>query len=354
MNLPKDTSKSSGDSKEKMKPSEELKPTMSDTVRIAKNWLPETKAQLLNRGEEPELSLKRLPTLNRKLWGIHKGKMTVIAGRTSQAKSVVAANFAWDLAEQGKKVYFISLEMSVSQILERIFCLEANVDNYELLTGKLKRSDYIQKQWNKFEAKCNAIPLLMSDMIGRNWAEVDEVITALGSKPDVIIIDHLQEISSKGVEKHIAIEEYLNHMRELAIRNNFALIVCSQINRVGQGEKDRRPQLHQLKGSGAIEEKSDMVLLLHWQYHYDDNAERNLLEIHVAKNRCGSTGCIDVKFIPEYSRLEDYVTPAKYSKPDISLRIAGERCEESDLPETIIPGGDNRDILKPEDINWEE
>jgi len=88
-----------------------------------------------------------LPLLNKKLWGIHKQKLTVIAGRTSQGKSIAAINIAWDLATQGKKVYFISLEMSVHQILERIFCIEHNIDNFELLTGKLKRSEYIQKSW---------------------------------------------------------------------------------------------------------------------------------------------------------------------------------------------------------------
>ena len=354
MSLQADTSKSSEDLKKKLQLATESKPTMSDIVRIAREWVPSTESQLLIRGDEPELPLKRLPTLNRKLWGIHKGKMTVIAGRTSQAKSVVAINVAWDLATQGKKVYFISLEMAVQQIIERIFCLEAKVDNYELLSGKIVRSDYIQNQWERFKSKINSIPLLMSDMIGRTWEEVDFVLTSLGTKPDVVIIDHLQEISARGLKKMDVIEEYLNHMRELAIRNNFALIVCSQVNRMGQADKDRRPQLHQLKGSGAIEEKADMVLLLHWQHHYDNDADKNLLEINVAKNRCGATGNIDVRFIPENSRLEDYNENGNSAKSNVDLRPFAERCAESPVCVPDVQRGDSQCPNDPSQIEWSE
>ena len=356
MSFQEDTSKSFQNSKEKSRLATESKPTISDIVRTIENWLPETKKYLLTRGDEPELPLKRLPVLNKKLWGIHKQKLTVIAGRTSQGKSIAALNIAWDLATQNKKVFFISLEMSVNQMMERLFCLEHNIDNFEMLIGKLGRSEYIQKCWEKFETKCKGLPFLMSDMIGRNWNEVDKVITALGTKPDVVIVDHLQEITSKGMEKNVAIEEYLNHMRELAIRNNFAIVVCSQINRAGQGEKDRTPQLHQLKGSGAIEEKADVVMLLHWQHHYDENSDKNKLELHVAKNRFGATGYIDIKFIPEYSKLEDYGKTTNYKKPDVTDRMLGEHGEEDTVDTSIIQRRDsiNQEVTEPSQIEWSE
>ena len=349
----KDTGESSEDLNRKLRLAEELKPVLTELVKKAEAWLPEIKADALSRGNSPELPITRLPSINKKLWGIHKGKMTIIAGRTSQAKSVVAANLAWDLALQGKKVFFISLEMSVPQIIERMFCLEHKINNYDLLTGRFKYSKEMQTQWEKFERTVSKMPMIMSDMIGRNWQEVDDVIFALGNKPDVVFIDHLQEISSRGINKMDAIEEYLRRMRELAIRNKFALVLCSQINRMGQAEKDRRPQLHQLKGAGAIEEMADVVLLLHWQYHYDDKAEKNLLEINIAKNRCGLTGTVDVKFIPEYSRLEDYGT-TNYKEPDIGTRIIGERCEEGSVDMPVIQRGNSEHPINPEEIEWEE
>ena len=354
----KDINESLEISNQNSQSSEESKPTISEIVKLAKDWLPETKQQLMTRGEEPELPLKRLPTLNRLIWGIHKGKMTVIAGRTSQAKSVVATNIAWDLASQRKKVFFISLEMSVHQILERMFCLEHKVNNYELLTGKLAKSDYLKKTWESFHGSVNAMPMIMTDMIGRNWEEVDKVVSGFGKKPDIVIIDHIQEISAAGLKKMEAIEEYLNHMRTLAIRNHFALLLCSQINRLGQAEKNRRPELHQLKGSGAIEEKADVVGLLHWQYHYDDTAEKNLLELNIAKNRCGMTGKINLRFIPEYSRLENYEHVENSQRFDAGRRAAGERCEENSVHSTVIQQGNNSDsdrkVVNPEDIIWEE
>ena len=356
MNSQTDTSNLSKDSMKKSPVADASSKTMSDFIKTAKNWLPETERQILSRGDTPELPLTRLTGLNKKLWGIHKGKMTVIAGRTSQGKSVVSSEIAWDLACQGKRVYFISLEMSVHQILERMFCSEYNIHNYEMLTGKLAKSQYISDMWGKFKLKCDQIPLLMSDMMGRNWQEVDNVITALGSKPDIVIIDHLQEISAKGMEKHVAIEEYLNHMRTLAVKNHFALVVCSQINRVGQNEKDRRPQLHQLKGSGAIEEKADIVMLLHWEHHYNAEADEHLLEINIAKNRCGATGYINVKFISENSRLENYDdrdTP-KHKNNDRTARILGESSEESNLYSKSVSRNNNNTGIDPKSINWEE
>lgn len=304
-----DIENSAEDLNRRLNLAEELKPILTDLVKKAAEWIPGIKADALSRGNSPELPISRLPSINKKLWGIHKCKMTIIAGRTSQAKSVVAANLAWDLALQGKKIFFISLEMSVPQILERMFCLEHKIDNYDLLTGRFKYSPDMQAEFEKFEKTVAKMPMIMSDMIGRNWQEVDDIIFALGNKPDVVFIDHLQEISSRGINKMDAIEEYLRRMRELAIRNKFALVLCSQINRMGQMDKDRRPQLHQLKGAGAIEEMADVVLLLHWQYHYNASADRNLLEINIAKNRCGLTGTVDIKFIPEYSRLEEFEGP---------------------------------------------
>lgn len=357
MDYPMDTKTLLTNSGNKTNPINESSVSLNN-VQAIRHWAKPTRDELLSRGNAPELPLKRLSRLNRKIWGIHKGWMTVIGGRTSQGKSVIASNIAWDLAEQKKRVYFISLEMTVPRIIERMFCAEHSIDNYDLLTGKMATSTQMCTKWDDFEKKLAGMPLIMSDMIGRNWQEVEHVIERLGTKPEVVIIDHLQEISARGMKKLDAITEYLRHMRELSIKNKFALIVCSQINRLSQQDKDLRPKLHHLKDAGAIEEMADLVFLAHWPHHYNENEDKYKLEINIAKNRNGMTGYINVKFIPEYSRLEDYEQSPESTKIDGRARASGEYSEESNLLSTDIQQGNgsenNSDEIKPEDIVWEE
>ena len=80
---------------------------------------------------------------------------------------------------------------------------------------------------------------------------------------------------------------------------------------MGQGEKDIKPKLHQLKSSGAIEEMADLCLLLFWNYHYDKTKSINNFELNIAKNREGMTGFVDLVYKPEFCRFEDVKTENK-------------------------------------------
>lgn len=265
---------------------------------LVKNNLDKTKAMLQARGAEPEIPIRTLPALNNKLWGLHSKKLTIIGARTSQGKSALALQLAWDTAKQGIPTLFLSLEMYEEDIIERLFCLAQKVDNYELLRGNF--SDYTLR-WEAFERELEGIPLVITDMLGKTWDEVDKYLTTLTVKPKVIIIDHLQEARSALLknQKEI-IEEYLKKLRLMAIRDNFSLIICSQVNRSSQEEKTgSEPQLHHLKASGFIEEGADIILLLHWPWHYKKEGDKNKFILNVAKNRNGRTGWIEIKYRPE-------------------------------------------------------
>ena len=251
------------------------------------------------------MPIKSMPELSYKLWGIHRKKMMVIGGRTSNGKSVLAINFAWDLALQGKKVMFLSLEMPVARIAERLFCLDKYVDNLELLKNGYNKNPIIHNKFKEFFGKKMA-NFVLSDCIGKNWEFVDHVLREISTKPDVILIDHIQEIRGMSSQKQ-ALDEHISKMRESAIRNNFALIVCSQVNRLAPADKENRePQLHHLKATGFLEEAADQVLLLHWPWHYDNSKNKNDFIINVAKNRDGMTGRIKMYFKPEHYRVYDF------------------------------------------------
>jgi replicative DNA helicase len=188
--------------------------------------------------------------------------------------------------------------MYEEDVIERLFCMSQKIDNYELLKGNF---DLYQKEWNQFEVMLDGIPLVITDMLGKTWQEVDAYLTNLTTKPKVIFIDHLQEARSQSStdQKHV-IEEYLKKIRVMAIRENIAIVICSQINRSSQDEKvGTEPQLHHLKQSGYIEEGADFIILLHWQWHYTKKGDKNKFVLNVAKNRNGRTGWIDIKYKPE-------------------------------------------------------
>jgi replicative DNA helicase len=259
-----------------------------------------------------------MPELNRKIWGIHRQKLLLIGARTSNGKSAFVVNLAHDLAVQGKRVIFLSLEMPREKVLERMFCLDCDVDNIELLTGQYNKDQIIKDKYEAFMQRASRWRLYISDCIGRDWAWLEKnIFLNMTEKPDAVFIDHIQEIRG-GQSQKTAIDEYISKMRECAIRNDFALVMCSQVNRISMSEKEgnREPQLHHLKATGFLEEAADQVILLHWPYHYakdDATIDREEYILNVAKNRDGMTGYIKMRYQPQYCRMRDwdhFVKPA--------------------------------------------
>jgi replicative DNA helicase len=271
-------------------------------IRSAKAYIPELRTALKNRKNKPEISLTNFKRLNSKLWGLNRGELYVIAARTSQGKSAFALNLAWNLATISHKILYMSLEMTSTAILERLFIMESRIANNE--TRGERAFDTYEKEFNDFEAQLSKKHIGISEMIGKKWDEVYETIESLQRKPDVLFIDHLQEIEAGAREKRVVINEYLDRLIILGRREKIAIVLCSQINRASQSENSNgRPALHNISGSGAIEEKADVVLLLHWPYMANknkDGIDKNKFDLEIAKNRSGGTGFIKLNYEPEF------------------------------------------------------
>ncbi len=147
----------------------------------------------------------------------------------------------------------------------------------------------------------------ISDMIGKQWEEVVNIVAkeGLAMTPKVIIIDHIQEVTNKTTKSKLeAIETYLKQIRDITKTHNITTIVCSQVNRTSQEERNAKPELHHLKGSGYIEESADIVWLLFWPYLYrknkDDKSKINDFYVNVAKQRGGPTGEVKINYDPQY------------------------------------------------------
>lgn len=286
----------------------------SPTVKHITGHLAELEKNLKERGKTPALSLNTMPELNKKIWGIHKKKMTLIGARTSQGKSAFALQVAYDLAVQGHPVLFLSLEMVVEDLIERLFCNVKEINNYELMSGNFEKYiiDYLD-----FSEHCKIINLTITDFIGKTWKDIEDFLSKLSVKPEVIILDYIQTIAGSSLKQKEVIDEYIRNFREMAIRHNFAGIICSQVNRTVADNDNKEPQLHQLKGSGFLEEHSDIIMLLHWPYNYDDSKPMEEYRLIIAKNRSGRTGFMKLRFMPQYYKFFDW--------EDISSRVMVEK-----------------------------
>ena len=269
--------------------------------------------ELLSRGDKPEVSLQSLPMLDRAIWGLRKG-LTVIAARTSQGKSALALQIGLDTAKQGVETIILSLEMDVESMLERMFCSECKINNYELLSGAFRLNNSHQVKFEHFRKQMSELPLLLTCGIGKTFGEVNQFIEMLNPKPKVIVLDYIQ-MSKSSFNERTEMAEYIRQFRQLMLENNIRGIVCSQINRQIEKENDYKPRLENLKGTGALEEVADVVMLLHWNYFYTRKEEqKNDFDLFVAKNRFGATGHRKLVYHPEYYMFSEREDEEEYTK----------------------------------------
>lgn len=298
-----------------------MSPITLPSYRPLTTYLPAVEEELMTRGDKPPLPLLTLPTFNRKIWGLKPG-LTVIGARTSMGKTTFSLQLAYDLAKQGIPTIFLSLEMSVDELVERLFCNIKQVDNFAIITGALQKDATIREKWEEFKAELDTVPLVITEGLGFSFEEVNKL---LEDQPTVkaIFVDYIQTIRQTGGREREMLNEYLRQFRTTCLQRKIAGVMCSQINRLAlDGKTDRRePELEHLKGSGTIEEISDMIVLLHWDWFYlkdkSDVSKKNLYQVRVAKNRRGRTGSIKLKFIPEFYRFEDIPEQKEAEKNDV-------------------------------------
>jgi len=182
------------------------------------------------------------------------------------------------------------------------------IDNGRLRELGLNR---FMPQWNMFVSEVKNRKLVVSEEIGSNWNDVLEILENRVD-PEMIILDYIGCISTLGMKKVEGLDEYIKNMRSIAVKNNIACVLCSQINR-SNVEGDREPSLTGLKGTGFLEEHSDQVWLLHYPAHSDPEANPNDFKIIVAKNKSGRTGAFtNVKFHPESYLFKEISTIERF------------------------------------------
>ena len=248
--------------------------------------------------------------LDAKTTGFQAGDLVIIAGRPGMGKTSFALNMMRNAAiDANKKIGFFSLEMANNQLAMRLLCAEARVDSNLVRSGTLPKSQYRNLSLavgplSKAEIHLDDTPALS---ILELRAKARRIKNDVGI--DMIIVDYMQLMQGpKGVEsRQQEIATISRSMKALAKELDIPIVALSQLSRaVEQRTGSKRPQLSDLRESGAIEQDADVVLFLFrpWVYSRDDEDEGKA-EIIIAKQRNGPTGIIEATYINRYTRFEN-------------------------------------------------
>jgi replicative DNA helicase len=241
--------------------------------------------------------------------GLQPADLIIIAGRPSMGKSAFAGSILENAGiEQKKSVAFFSLEMSKEQLVQRLLCSQARVDAHKVRSGFLSPSD-----WPKLTSaagKLSSSKIFIDDSPAISALELRAKARRLKSHHDIqlIVLDYLQLMrgNSRVESRQQEISEISRSIKALARELSVPIIALSQLSRAVESRQDHRPQLSDLRESGAIEQDADLVCLLMREEYYNPTDEnRGIAEIIIAKQRNGPVGTVKLSFIKEYMRFEN-------------------------------------------------
>ena len=241
--------------------------------------------------------------------GFQPSELIVIAGRPGMGKTAFCMSIAQHIAvSKNIPVALFSLEMSKSQLVQRMLCSEARVDAHNLRKGRLAESDW--PTLSMAAGRLASAPIFIDDTAGITCLEIKAKARRLKAQHDLglVIIDYLQLITSSGrVEnRQQEISEISRSLKGLARELNVPLIAVSQLSRAVEQRIERRPRLSDLRESGAIEQDADLVVFLYREEYYKLKTEKKgIAEVIISKQRNGPTGQIDLAFVKEYAKFEN-------------------------------------------------
>lgn len=261
-------------------------------------------------GEEKDkyLGLKTgFSRLDMLMGGLNKSDLILVAGRPGMGKSSFALNVATNVARRygDKAVAFFSLEMSNEQLALRTFAAEARIHNEKLRTGRLSPKEWIDlASIADILSKTN---FYFDDTAGITPAEIKAKLMRIKNL-GFIVIDYLQLMSNgKKTENRVQeISQITRAMKIMAKELDVPVMLLSQLSRAAEQRTDHRPMLSDLRDSGSIEQDADIVLFLARDSYYDkEDEDQTKAQCIVAKNRHGSTGDVDVRWLGEFTLYED-------------------------------------------------
>ena len=241
--------------------------------------------------------------------GLQASDLIIVAGRPSMGKSAFALGITEyaGIIEKCPTAIF-SLEMSKEQLVQRMLCAHAKVDAHKVRTGYLSTSD-----WPRLTAaagKLSEAPIFIDDTPAISVMELRAKARRLKAHHDIqlIILDYMQLMRGTAYteNRQQEISEISRSLKALARELHVPVLAISQLSRAVESRTDHRPQLSDLRESGAIEQDADVVVLILREEYYNPTPDnQGTAEIIIAKQRNGPVGTMKLTFIKEYTRFEN-------------------------------------------------
>ena len=284
--------------------------------------------------------------------GWQPSDLVIIAGRPAMGKTSFALSLAKNIAvDLQEPIAFFSLEMSNVQLVNRLISNVCEISGKKILNGQLD-----DEEWSRLDKSISALqnaPIYIDDTPGMSIFELRTKARRLVREKGVkiIMIDYLQLMNASGASfgsRQEEVSTISRSLKGLAKELNIPVLALSQLNRTVEnrdGLEGKRPQLSDLRESGAIEQDADMVLFVHRPEYYrlfqdeKGNDLRGKAQIIIAKHRKGSTGDVLLNFKGEYTRFDNI---DEMRSPIGGGEIIGSKIngDDNDFPPYIPPGPD--------------
>ena len=249
--------------------------------------------------------------LDRLTAGLQPADLIIVAARPSMGKTAFVLNIAQYVALQtNTAVGIFSLEMSKEQLVMRMLCSEARVDNAKVRAGYLGERDF--PRLAMAAGRLAEAPIYIDDTPAQNILELRAKARRLKREAGlgIVIIDYLQLMRGLTAQENRTQElsEISRGLKSLAKELNVPVMALSQLNRQVEQRADRRPMMSDIRESGAIEQDADLIAFIYRDEVYrPDSQDEGIAEIIIGKQRNGPTGTVRLTFRKEYTRFDNLV-----------------------------------------------
>lgn len=248
--------------------------------------------------------------------GFQPSDLIIIAGRPSMGKTAFSLNIARHAAvEKSIPVVVFSLEMSKEQLAMRMLCSEAKVDAHRLRGGFLGETDW--PKLTRAAGMLSEAPIFIDDTPALSLLEMRAKSRRLMAdhKLGLVIVDYLQLMRGRGLyhrgrtsmeTREQEISEITRSLKALAKELHVPVVALSQLNRKVEDRQDKRPQLADLRESGAIEQDADLIAFIYREEVYEKTeGNKGIAEIIIGKQRNGPVGKVELAFLDQYTSFEN-------------------------------------------------
>ncbi len=275
----------------------------------------DTNIDALEERQGTGASLSGIPSGFKKLdeltSGFQKSDLIIMAARPGMGKTAFALNLARHAAVEAESaIALFSLEMSKEQLSLRLLCSEARIDSARVRECFFNDDDWLSL--TNAAGVLSSAPIFIDDSTNLSSLDIKTKARRLKREKNIgmIIIDYLQLMRPARAQERrdLEISEMSRTLKSLAKELSIPVIALSQLNRRLEERSDKRPQLSDLRESGALEQDADLVIFIYRDDVYnpdENNPNKNIAEIHLAKHRSGPTGTSRLVFKGEYTRFEN-------------------------------------------------